>query len=123
MQVGFTLPILGTVRVGLELVQDFAGQSGCDLEVGGDLVECAVEFLGEGEQVVAMVGEQGADLAEDRAGGGHPLPQFGEHEIVEVASLVVARIGHGPDVEAEPIEQQSHVVGQGDGGEIGRAHV
>lgn len=81
----------------------------------GEVGEVAIKLVSEGEQLVAMVVEKGAEGLELVAAKMGTVAQLGDHEVVQDAAVGARRAAHGEDIFPEPIRKDVDLVGQGDG--------
>src|SRR5205823_8266240 len=74
-----------------------------------------VELVGEAEQLVAMVVEEGAEGVETVGVERGAVAQVSDEEVVHDAAVGVGRAAQGEDILAEPLGQDADFVGQSDG--------
>ena len=123
---GLTLPAEWTARIdGLD-VEQLPRHVGRYLEVLGQLPQVRVEGTGEGQDVVALVGQVRHHRRDAVRAARYAGTQLGDHEVVQGLTRSRSGAGHGQDVVAQPGEQHGHVVGQGHGPSLllaGGAHL
>lgn len=90
-QRGFLLPSLRLARVHGQQIEQLADDRRGNLEVGGEVGQILVELGGEGQELVTMVFQQGADRTEAMRTECFAGLQFGEDEIVESTTVGVGK--------------------------------
>lgn len=114
-ELGLTLPAAWVGVAQVLQTQEFAERALGDLKAGSEFGEVGVEFVGEAEQLVAMVVEEGAERVEAIRTKRSAFAQLCDDEVEQVAAVGAGGTGQGEDILAEPISQDANVVGQGDG--------
>lgn len=104
-EVGLALPAAWVGAAQVLQAQQLAERVDGDLELGGEIVEVAIELVGEAEQLVAMVVEEGTEWVDAVRALRGPSAQLGDKEIVQDAAIGAGGAAQSEDVLAEPIGQ------------------
>ena len=92
---GLALPAAWVGVAELLQTQEFAERVLGDLKARGEFGEVGVELVGEAEQLVAMVAQEGAERVEAIRAQRGALAQLGDDEIEQVAAVGAGRTGQG----------------------------
>ncbi len=81
----------------------------------GDGQQIAIQLRGEGQQIVALIGQRRDHRRQSSGTARLSSLQLPEDKVVQLLADRVTQAVHDQDVLAKPAGQQGHIVGQSDG--------